>query len=380
MNRWGLWISYDHYIDIGVDPWKWIPLQLSEAILEINNNTEYAKNNLKNTLESEISSAGVAQLPAKVTPSEKVTNNSISALNGLIQKRNEAIQENKAVLAKLPKRQYGRSVKAIVDEVMPITNNVDSDAMNRMIDLELAWLVSTRNIEIHATAIQLLHEKLDQWQAIKEKQQRDVAAAKAAADKAIADAAAKAKLAADEQTKYEDAIKATASFYEALGAKFGDKAKTLAKELEEGAKGTSIRSADEALKAFDKYKDVLNKKFNSKEREAAAKYIASMDFEAIGKATAKFSKGFGYVGHAFNAKDVYIEFGKSQASGDWNPFFVKLETVGLGMAATALVAAMFGFAAVTPVGILGFSALMAVSGAAIDDKLVESINKFIMQL
>lgn len=202
------------------------------------------------------------------------------------------------------------------------------------------------------------------------------------AAEAIAKAAAEAeaKRVADEQAKYEDAIKFTASFYKEVAEKFGEKASTLAQELAESAKGKTIRSADEAFKAFDKYKDVLDKKFNAKDREAIVKLIDSVDFDAVGKSAAKFSKGFGYVGPAMDAKDAYIEFGKSQASGDWKPFFVKLETIGLGLAATALVGAMFGFAAVTPVGILGFAALMAVTGAAIDDKLVGNINSFIMDM
>lgn len=368
------WPHIDQYIDMGIDPWKWVPLQLGEAILMINNSSKFEINNLQKTIESEISTAGVAQPTASVKNSPEVANNSISALKGLIQKRTEAIQANKGVLLKLPKKQYGKSVNEIIDEIKPITAQVDSDAMGRMIDQELTWLVSTRNIEIHTAAIQLLQEKLNTWLAI-QKSHMELADAIA---NAVAEAEAKQK--ADEQKKYEDAIKFTASFYESVGDKFGEKAETLAKKLTESAKGKSIRSANDALKAFDKYKATMNKKFNAKEMEAATKYIDSMDFDAIGKATVKFSRGFGYVGHAFNVKDIYVEFGKSQRSGDWKPFFVKLETIALGVAATALIGAMFGFAAVTPLGILAFATMMAVSGAAIDDEVVESLNQFIMEL
>ncbi|SDY37964.1 colicin-like pore-forming protein [Pseudomonas salomonii] len=186
--------------------------------------------------------------------------------------------------------------------------------------------------------------------------------------------------AAAKPTDIETAIKFTADFYAEVGKKFGDSASKLAEELAESAKGKKIRSAGDALKAFDKYKNELNKKFSAKDRAAAANYIDSMDFEAIGKAAAKFGKSLGYVGHIMNAKDSFIEFQKAMKSDNWKPFFVKAEAIALGMAATYLVTITFGFIAVTPLGILLFAFLVAATGAAIDDQLIENINSFIVGL
>lgn len=198
-------------------------------------------------------------------------------------------------------------------------------------------------------------------------------AAKAAADKAAADAVKKS-------VDIEVAIKATAAFYTEVAGKFGEKSATLSRNLADSAKGKNIRSAEDAFKAFDKYKNDINKKFSAKDRAAAAKYIDSMDFDAISKAAAKFSRGFGYVGPAMDFKDSIVEFNKSMNSGDWKPFFVKIESVALGVAATALVSAMFGFIAVTPLGIIAFAALISATGAAIDDKLAADLNAFIKAL
>lgn len=186
--------------------------------------------------------------------------------------------------------------------------------------------------------------------------------------------------AATKLANIDDAIKFTIAFSGEVARKFGDKASNLAVELAESAKGNKIRSADEAFNAFDKYKDALDKKFSSKDRAAAAKYIDSMDFEAIGKASAKFSKGFGYAGYAIDFKDAYIEFKKASKTDNWKPFFVKAEAITLGISATALVSAMFGFIAVTPLGILAFALLIAATGVLINDASVESLNDFIMQL
>lgn len=178
----------------------------------------------------------------------------------------------------------------------------------------------------------------------------------------------------------ETAIKSTGAFYKEVAEKYGEKASTLSKELAESAKGNKIRSAEAAFNAFDQYKDILNKKFSVQDRMAAAKYIDAMDFDAMGKAAARFSKGFGYVGPAMDLKDAFIEFNNSMKSDDWNPFFLKLESIALGLAATALVSAIFGFVAVTPLGILVFATLIAATGAVVNDSLTLKINEFITTL
>lgn len=178
----------------------------------------------------------------------------------------------------------------------------------------------------------------------------------------------------------ETAIKSTSAFYKEVAQKFGEKASALSMELAESAKGAKIRSAEEAFKAYDQYKDAINKKFSAKDRMAAAKHIDAMDFDAMGKAAARFSKGFGYVGPAMDFKDAFIEFMNSMKSDDWKPFFLKLESIALGLAATALVGAIFGFIAVTPLGILVFATLIAITGAVVNDNLTLKINDFIMAL
>ncbi|MBK3471732.1 hypothetical protein JJD61_13630 [Pseudomonas carnis] len=178
----------------------------------------------------------------------------------------------------------------------------------------------------------------------------------------------------------ETAIKSTAAFHKEVAEKFGEKASDLAQNLAESAKGNKIRSAEEAFKAFEQYKDAMNKKFSAHDRMAAMKYIDAMDYSAIGKAAARFSKGFGYVGPAMDLKDLFVEYNKSMTSDDWKPFFVKLESIALGLAATALVASVFGFIAVTPLGILVFATMISATGAAVNDILTQQINDFIFSL
>ncbi|WP_059405907.1 colicin-like pore-forming protein [Pseudomonas sp. RIT-PI-q] len=185
---------------------------------------------------------------------------------------------------------------------------------------------------------------------------------------------------ANDAEQIKGAIKFTADFYKEVTEKFGEKASALAKELSENARGKKIRNAEEAIRAFDQYKDVLNKKFSVKDREAIAKAIDSLDKDMMARSLNKFSKGLKGVGNVMDLFSLLTEAPKSTQSGDWKPFFVKAETLVAGQVATALVAFLFGLTAVTPMGILGFALLTAVTSALIDDALVGKINDYIMSI
>lgn len=142
----------------------------------------------------------------------------------------------------------------------------------------------------------------------------------------------------------------------------------MSKELAESAKGKKVRNAQEALKAFDQYKDSLNKKFSAKDRQAIADTLGKLDKDMMAKSLAKFGKGFGVVGDLMDAADLISEAQKSVQNGNWAPFFLKAETILIGKGASTAVALMFGAIAATPIGILGFGFLMAGTSALVDDK------------
>nr|EFH9989845.1 colicin [Escherichia coli]EFI0004406.1 colicin [Escherichia coli]EFK8941710.1 colicin [Escherichia coli] len=90
----------------------------------------------------------------------------------------------------------------------------------------------------------------------------------------------------------------------------------------------------------------------------------------------RFSWGLGYAGKITNFADWITEFGKAARAGNWRPFFVKTETIIAGNAATALVALVFSILTGSALGIIEYGLLMAVTGALIDETLVEKANKF----
>lgn len=197
---------------------------------------------------------------------------------------------------------------------------------------------------------------------------------------ATADAFGELAERADEAEQIKSAIKFTADFYKEVAEKFGEKSSVLAKDLAASAKGKAIRNAEQAIKAFDQYQGNLAKKFSAQDREAIAKALDALDKDMMAKTLDRFGKGLGLVSNAMDFADLASEAKKSSESGDWRPFFVKAETILAGRAASALIAFMFGLTVATPLGILGFALLMALTSALIDDALVNNVNGYILDL
>jgi hypothetical protein len=179
---------------------------------------------------------------------------------------------------------------------------------------------------------------------------------------------------------YQGALKFTVDFYEKLSENFGARFSASAQELAVEAQGKTIRSAEQGIAAFDKYKDGLNKKFSIQDRAAIASALDSLNHAELGKNLSQFAKGFGYTGKLLDAKDLIVEIKQGYQTGEWSAVFLKVETLALGAAATALLTFVFALTATSGMTILGFSMLVAISGALINDAQVKKLNEAIMAL
>ncbi|CAI2539790.1 colicin-like pore-forming protein [Serratia liquefaciens] len=191
------------------------------------------------------------------------------------------------------------------------------------------------------------------------------------------EAIAKAKKEAEdkaEEDRIKDAIKTVADFYKETTEKFGEQSAKVAKELADAAKGSTIKNSDHALQLFDKHRDILNKKFNAKDREAVAKALESVNRDQIARNLAKFSKAFFVTSKGIDAYDLYNEFQKGYKTNNWRPFFVKTESIYAGAAATALTAFAYSIILGTPLGILGYAIIMTLVSVFVNEKFVEKIN------
>ena len=179
----------------------------------------------------------------------------------------------------------------------------------------------------------------------------------------------------DAYTATLNAIKFTSDFYQNVTNFYGENASSLAQSFAAQAKGKSIRNVDEALKAFDKYRDSLGKKFNVADRKAIAAALESRNYADMATSLNKYSRAFGYTGYFIDIVDVYNEFVKAVETDVWRPFFVKFETMTVSKLAVGVVAFVFSAMTGVTLGIIGYALLMAIIGVLIDDKLLNNINE-----
>lgn len=170
------------------------------------------------------------------------------------------------------------------------------------------------------------------------------------------------------------AVKLTSDFFQEVTAKYGERASGLAQSFAEEAKGKTIRNMDQALAAFNNYKNSLGVKFSAQDRNAIHSALKSMDYANMAKQLSIYNKAFGYYGKFSDLYDITQELIKSLETDNWRPFFVKIETFTAGKVATAVTAFAFSILAGVPLGIVGFAVIMATVGALVDDNLINKIN------
>ena len=113
----------------------------------------------------------------------------------------------------------------------------------------------------------------------------------------------------------------------------------MAQELADKSKGKKISNVNEALAAFEKYKDVLNKKFSKADRDAIFNALESVKYEDWAKHLDQFAKYLKITGHVSFGYDVVSDILKIKDTGDWKPLFLTLEkkTVDAGVSYIVLV-------------------------------------------
>ncbi|CAI0858148.1 colicin-like pore-forming protein [Serratia quinivorans] len=171
-----------------------------------------------------------------------------------------------------------------------------------------------------------------------------------------------------------DAVKFTADFFKETTAKYGENSAAIARELADSAKGKKLRNATEAMQTYNKYGPAIMKKFSVADRQAIARALESVNRDLVAKNLAKFSKAFGAVGYTIDAAALAKELAKGIRTGDFTSFYVKVETLSAGLIASAIVAFTFAVLTTTPFGILAYGLLLALTGALIDEKLIQKIN------
>ncbi|MBA8373394.1 colicin-10 (plasmid) [Escherichia coli] len=176
-------------------------------------------------------------------------------------------------------------------------------------------------------------------------------------------------------SQIKDAVDATVSFYQTLSEKYGEKYSKMAQELADKSKGKKISNVNEALAAFEKYKDVLNKKFSKADRDAIFNALESVKYEDWAKHLDQFAKYLKITGHVSFGYDVVSDILKIKDTGDWKPLFLTLEKKAVDAGVSYVVVLLFSVLAGTTLGIWGIAIVTGILCAFIDKNKLNTINE-----
>lgn len=192
----------------------------------------------------------------------------------------------------------------------------------------------------------------------------------------VTDAENALKVATDNLTnsQIKSAVDATVSFYQTLTEKYGEKYSLIAQELAEKSKGKKIGNVDEALAAFEKYKDVLDKKFSKADRDAMINALKSFNYDDWAKHLDQFAKYLKITGHISFGYDVVSDVLKARETGDWKPLFITLEQKALDTGMSYLVVLMFSLIAGTTLGIFGVAIITGILCSFVDKYILNALN------
>ncbi|EED1410366.1 colicin [Escherichia coli] len=166
-------------------------------------------------------------------------------------------------------------------------------------------------------------------------------------------------------------------FYQYITEQYGEKYAKIAQDLAEKSKGKKIQGVDEALAAFEKYKNVLDKKFSKVDRDAIFNALESVNYDELSKNLTKISKSLKITSRVSFLYDVGTDFKNAIETGNWRPLFVTLEKSAVDVGVAKIVALMFGFIVGVPLGFWGIAIVTGIVSSYIGDDELNKLNELL---
>ncbi|MEF7302100.1 pore-forming bacteriocin colicin K, partial [Escherichia coli] len=170
-----------------------------------------------------------------------------------------------------------------------------------------------------------------------------------------------------EKSQIKDAVDTMVGFYQYITEQYGEKYAKIAQDLAEKSKGKKIQGVDEALAAFEKYKNVLDKKFSKVDRDAIFNALESVNYDELSKNLTKISKSLKITSRVSFLYDVGSDFKNAIETGNWRPLFVTLEKSAVDVGVAKIVALMFSFIVGVPLGFWGIAIVTGIVSSYIGD-------------
>ncbi|ENP6893440.1 pore-forming bacteriocin colicin K [Escherichia coli] len=180
-----------------------------------------------------------------------------------------------------------------------------------------------------------------------------------------------------EKSQIKDAVDTMVGFYQYITEQYGEKYAKIAQDLAEKSKGTKIQGVDEALAAFEKYKNVLDKKFSKVDRDAIFNALESVNYDELSKNLTKISKSLKITSRVSFLYDVGSDFKNAIETGNWRPLFVTLEKSAVDVGVAKIVALMFSFIVGVPLGFWGIAIVTGIVSSYIGDDELSKLNELL---
>ncbi|HGF1649185.1 TPA: pore-forming bacteriocin colicin K [Escherichia coli] len=180
-----------------------------------------------------------------------------------------------------------------------------------------------------------------------------------------------------EKSQIKDAVDTMVGFYQYITEQYGEKYAKIAQDLAEKSKGKKIQGVDEALAAFEKYKNVLDKKFSKVDRDAIFNALESVNYDELSKHLTKISKSLKITSRVSFLYDVGSDFKNAIETGNWRPLFVTLEKSAVDVGVAKIVALMFSFIAGVPLGVWGIAIITGIVSSYIGDDELNKLNELL---
>ncbi|WP_162756469.1 pore-forming bacteriocin colicin K [Escherichia coli] len=180
-----------------------------------------------------------------------------------------------------------------------------------------------------------------------------------------------------EKSQIKDAVDTMVGFYQYITEQYGEKYAKIAQDLAEKSKGKKIQGIDEALAAFEKYKNVLDKKFSKVDRDAIFNALESVNYDELSKNLTKISKSLKITSRVSFLYDVGSDFKNAIETGNWRPLFVTLEKSAVDVGVAKIVALMFSFIVGVPLGFWGIAIVTGIVSSYIGDDELSKLNELL---
>lgn len=180
-----------------------------------------------------------------------------------------------------------------------------------------------------------------------------------------------------EKSQIKDAVDTMVGFYQYITEQYGEKYAKIAQDLAEKSKGKKIQGVDEALAAFEKYKNVLDKKFSKVDRDAIFNALESVNYDELSKNLTKISKSLKITSRVSFLYDVGSDFKNAIETGNWRPLFVTQEKSAVDVGVAKIVALMFSFIVGVPLGFWGIAIVTGIVSSYIGDDELSKLNELL---